>query len=100
MLAVWLMLTLIGRNPTFAPLCCRPCEKLRPLLSADKAADQFQTLTAAWSGETVALLQRTENEGMDFAAHNVRCAAASINYLQSCKSGKAVLNPVVSDQSI
>ena len=94
------MRTSVGREQTFAAPCCRPCEKLRPLLSADKAADQFQTLTAAWSGESVALLQRTENEGMDFAAHNVRCTAATLIYLQSCKIGKAFLNPVVSNQSI
>lgn len=51
---------------------CSPCEKLRPLLKPDPLAKKFpETISAAWSAEGMAMLWRTENEGMDFGAHNV-----------------------------
>lgn len=51
---------------------CRPCEKLRPLLTADPLLSRFSNvLSNAWSGRGLSLLWRLENEGMDFAAHNV-----------------------------
>ena len=35
-------------------------------------ASQMPQLRDGWSGEGLTVLQRSENEGMDFAAHNVR----------------------------
>ncbi len=51
---------------------CAPCQALRPHLRTDAAAAQMPQLHSGWSGEGLALLMRSENEGMDFAAHNVR----------------------------
>ncbi len=43
-----------------------------PMLQPDQLAKHFPTtLARAWSSKDMALLWRTENEGMDFAAHNV-----------------------------
>ena len=51
---------------------CAPCQALRPFLKEDPDYKRFPaTLAGAWSVPGAALLQRTENEGMDFAAHNV-----------------------------
>ena len=42
------------------------------MLSEDRAAaDAVPHVSAAWSGKGLTLLQRDQNEGMDFAAHNV-----------------------------
>ena len=42
------------------------------MLSEDRAAaDAVPHVAAAWSGKGLTLLQRDQNEGMDFAAHNV-----------------------------
>lgn len=51
---------------------CSPCQPLKPHLRADAAAAKMPGLRAGWSGEGLALLLRDQNEGMDFAAHNVR----------------------------
>ena len=51
---------------------CSPCQPLKPHLRPDAAAAQMAGLRAGWSGEGLALLLRDQNEGMDFAAHNVR----------------------------
>ncbi|KAK9818280.1 hypothetical protein WJX72_010022 [[Myrmecia] bisecta] len=50
---------------------CSPCKVLLPAVKDDKLAAEMPQLTAAWSTEGLALLQRVQNEGMDFAAHNV-----------------------------
>lgn len=42
------------------------------MLSEDRAAaDAVPHVAAAWAGKGLTLLQRDQNEGMDFAAHNV-----------------------------
>ena len=51
---------------------CSPCQPLKPHLRPDAAAAKMPGLRAGWSGEGLALLLRDQNEGMDFAAHNVR----------------------------
>ncbi|PSC69296.1 hypothetical protein C2E20_7243 [Micractinium conductrix] len=48
---------------------CRPCSRLYPLLQEE--APLLPSLSAVYEGEGVAVLKRTENEGMDFAAHNI-----------------------------
>lgn len=48
---------------------CRPCSRLYPLLQ--EAPPLLPTLSAVYAGEGVAVLKRAENEGMDFAAHNI-----------------------------
>ena len=49
-----------------------PCSTLLKMLSEDRAAaDAVPHVAAAWSGKGLTLLQRDQNEGMDFAAHNV-----------------------------
>jgi len=51
---------------------CSPCGELYPLLKSDNLAKAFPlTLKYAWSRANLTMLWRTENEGMDFAAHNV-----------------------------
>ncbi|PRW33169.1 hypothetical protein C2E21_7839 [Chlorella sorokiniana] len=51
---------------------CRPCSRLYPLMQ-ESASPLLppSVLTAEYKGDGLALLKRTENEGMDFAAHNV-----------------------------
>lgn len=48
---------------------CRPCARLYPLLQ--EAPPLLPSLSAAYAGEGLAVLKRAENEGMDFAAHNI-----------------------------
>ena len=50
---------------------CTPCKALWPHLQPDAVASQMLQLRDGWSGEGLTVLQRSENEGMDFAAHNV-----------------------------
>lgn len=48
---------------------CRPCARLYPLLQ--EAPPLLPSLSAVYEGQGVAVLKRAENEGMDFAAHNI-----------------------------
>ena len=49
-----------------------PCSTLLKMLSEDRAAaDAVPHVAVAWSGKGLTLLQRDQNDGMDFAAHNV-----------------------------
>ena len=51
---------------------CTPCKSLSHVLKDDAAAAKvLPTVSKAWSGKGLLMLQRKENEGMDFAAHNV-----------------------------
>ncbi|KAK9842595.1 hypothetical protein WJX81_008112 [Elliptochloris bilobata] len=50
---------------------CSPCQPMKPHLRPDAVASKMPGLRGGWSGEGLALLLRKENEGMDFAAHNV-----------------------------
>ena len=50
---------------------CDPCTKLLPYLGEDNRCKNLPDIKKAWSSADVALLERRENEGMDFAAHNV-----------------------------
>ena len=57
---------------------CTPCKSLSHAVVDDEAAAAvLPTTSAAWSGNGLLMLQRIENEGMDFAAHNV-----TIEYLR------------------
>ena len=57
---------------------CTPCKSLSLVLEDDEAAAKvLPTVSKAWSGKGLLMLQRKENEGMDFAAHNV-----TIEYLR------------------
>ena len=57
---------------------CTPCKSLSHALTEDQpAAAVLPTVSQAWSGKGLLMLQRRENEGMDFAAHNV-----TIEYLR------------------
>ena len=49
---------------------CDPCTKLLPYLEEDNRYKNLPDIRKAWSSTDVALLERRENEGMDFAAHN------------------------------
>ena len=60
---------------------CSPCQPLKPHLRPDAAAAKMPGLRAGWSGEGLALLLRDQNEGMDFAAHNVRPVSIDSNAL-------------------
>ena len=48
---------------------CSPCARLYPALHEEPAA--LDSLSSAHVGRSVTVLQRVENEGMDFAAHNI-----------------------------
>jgi hypothetical protein len=51
---------------------CTPCNSLLGLVSEDRAAaEALPAVSAAWSGNGLTMLQRKQNQGMDFAAHNV-----------------------------
>ena len=51
---------------------CTPCKSLSHMVKDDAAAAMvLPTVSRAWSGKGLLMLQRKENEGMDFAAHNV-----------------------------
>ena len=57
---------------------CTPCKSLSHVVVKDEAAAAvLPTTSAAWTGNGLLMLQRRENEGMDFAAHNV-----TIEYLR------------------
>ena len=57
---------------------CTPCKSLSHMLSDDEAAaNVLPTVSSAWTGKGLTMFQRIENEGMDFAAHNV-----TIEYLR------------------
>ena len=57
---------------------CTPCKSLSHVLADDSAAAAvLPTVAKAWTGKGLLMLQRKENEGMDFAAHNV-----TIEYLR------------------
>ena len=49
---------------------CRPCARLYPLLQ-EAPSPLLPSLSAAYVGQGLAVLKRAENEGMDFAAHNI-----------------------------
>ena len=51
---------------------CDPCTALLPYMDVDSRYKNLPDVEMAWSSADVAVLQRRENEGMDFAAHNVR----------------------------
>ena len=51
---------------------CTPCNSISPGMKADWRAKYLTELTHVYTTENVFLLYRKENEGMDFAAHNVR----------------------------
>ncbi|KAL4421190.1 hypothetical protein ABPG77_010065 [Micractinium sp. CCAP 211/92] len=48
---------------------CRPCARLYPMLQEVPAL--LPSLSAVYEGQGLAVLKRAENEGMDFAAHNI-----------------------------
>jgi hypothetical protein len=48
---------------------CRPCARLYPLLQ--EAPPLLPSLSTVYAGEGLSVLKRVENEGMDFAAHNI-----------------------------
>ena len=51
---------------------CTPCKALLPLVHDDPDAALLPQLTWGKTSEGLSILQRNLNEGMDFAAHNVR----------------------------
>ncbi len=51
---------------------CDPCTTILPYMEVDSRYKNLPDIDMAWSSADVAVLQRRENEGMDFAAHNVR----------------------------
>ncbi len=51
---------------------CDPCTALLPYMEVDSRYKNLPDVEMAWTSADVAVLQRRENEGMDFAAHNVR----------------------------
>ena len=50
---------------------CDPCTELLPYLDEDSRHKNVPDIQKAWSSPDVTLLERRENVGMDFAAHNV-----------------------------
>ncbi|CAL5227685.1 g10693 [Coccomyxa viridis] len=50
---------------------CDPCTTILPYMEVDSRYKNLPDIDMAWSSADVAVLQRRENEGMDFAAHNV-----------------------------
>ena len=50
---------------------CDPCTAILPYMEVDSRYKNLPDIEMAWSSADVAVLQRRENEGMDFAAHNV-----------------------------
>lgn len=58
---------------------CTPCKSLHHIVNDDEkaAAVMPASVSAAWSSPGLTMFQRTENQGMDFAAHNV-----TIEYLR------------------
>jgi hypothetical protein len=50
---------------------CDPCYALLAHMDEDPRYKNLRDINKAWSSADVAVLQRRENEGMDFAAHNV-----------------------------
>ena len=64
---------------------CTPCKSLSHILKDDSTAAKVNpaTVSAAWSGRGITMFQRIENEGMDFAAHNV-----TIEYLRATNQYK------------
>lgn len=52
---------------------CSPCDSFLPQLTFEPAfEDPSQEVGKLWTGAGITVLQRVHNEGMDFAAHNVR----------------------------
>lgn len=51
---------------------CEPCKPLLKILKEDVRSRRFPELKWIYSHPALYLLWRRENEGMDFAAHNVR----------------------------
>jgi hypothetical protein len=49
---------------------CTPCKALMPMLKPVPESELMPAISAAWSKAGLTILQRTENEGMDIAAHN------------------------------
>ncbi len=49
---------------------CTPCKALR-LYKWHKRRSRIQGVSEVWSRNNIVMLYRRENEGMDFAAHNV-----------------------------
>lgn len=62
---------------------CTPCKALLPLVRDDRDAATLPQISWAKSTDGLALLQRTQNEGMDFAAHNVCLPLAKQCHLQN-----------------
>lgn len=50
---------------------CSPCTAILPSMKEDSRYKNSPDISMAWSSSDLAVLQRRENEGMDFAAHNV-----------------------------
>ncbi|KAK9814261.1 hypothetical protein WJX72_003056 [[Myrmecia] bisecta] len=49
---------------------CAPCQAVMPHVTEEHSVAGLIDLQSARSGETITLLQRSLNQGMDFAAHN------------------------------
>lgn len=49
---------------------CTPCKALQPYLRQESRS-RVQGVSEIWSNKGIVMLHRSENEGMDFAAHNV-----------------------------
>lgn len=60
---------------------CTPCQALRPYLQRESRS-RIQGVSEIWSNRDIVMLHRSENEGMDFAAHNVNVPFTT--YLADC----------------
>jgi len=52
---------------------CTPCDVLYSHVGRQDVS--VAGVSAVWTGQRLAILQRSENIGMDFAAHNVRSSS-------------------------
>lgn len=58
---------------------CAPCKDLQPFLKLNRRLEDVPALHAAYTSDYFDLLYRRENEGMDFAAHNVRISGLHLS---------------------
>lgn len=75
---------------------CDPCSVILPYMEVDSRYKNLPDIEMAWSSADVAVLQRRENEGMDFAAHNVSTLSKGLpsvlhGILLSCSHTTSVL---------
>ena len=68
---------------------CAPCDLFRGLVQEQRCL--IEGATALWENSRVAVLHRIENEGMDFAAHNVRPHSSMRTVLHETKSRISLL---------